>query len=94
MKLILSGASRAPIKRSELYRLGRLASEAVLEAQSGQPPGLRPDWFVVVAVVMQDGAPRPTEAGLPDVRLFVTRAGNQWVEDLPDRRGRAPYSQG
>jgi alkylation response protein AidB-like acyl-CoA dehydrogenase len=31
----------------------------------------RADWLVVVAVVVQDGAPRLTEAAVPDVRLFT-----------------------
>jgi alkylation response protein AidB-like acyl-CoA dehydrogenase len=32
------------------------------------------DWVVVLAVVIEGGAPRRTEAGLPDVRLFAVPA--------------------
>ncbi|NMO56854.1 acyl-CoA dehydrogenase [Actinoplanes sp. TBRC 11911] len=39
------------------------------------------DWTVVIAIVMQDGAPRLTEAGTPDVRLFPVHRDQLTVRD-------------
>lgn len=39
------------------------------------------DWLVVAAVVTEDGAPRLTEAGTPDVRLFALDRSQLSVKD-------------
>jgi alkylation response protein AidB-like acyl-CoA dehydrogenase len=39
------------------------------------------DWTVVIAIVMQDGAPRITETGTPDVRLFAVHRDQLTVRD-------------
>jgi alkylation response protein AidB-like acyl-CoA dehydrogenase len=41
----------------------------------------RAGWLVVVGVIMQDGSPRLTEAGTPDVRLFTLRRDQLSIED-------------
>lgn len=41
----------------------------------------RAGWLAVVAVVMRDGAPVPTDAGTPDARLFMLRSDQLTVED-------------
>ncbi len=38
------------------------------------------DWVVVIAVISEDGAPRLTEAGQPDVRLFAVPAHQVTIE--------------
>jgi alkylation response protein AidB-like acyl-CoA dehydrogenase len=45
------------------------------------------DWLAVVGVIMEDGNPRPTEAGTPDVRLFTLRRGQFSVKDTWDVSG-------
>lgn len=45
------------------------------------------DWLVVVAVVMRDGAPRLTEAGAPDVRLFCVHRDQLTIKDTWDVSG-------
>ncbi|MEV7080002.1 acyl-CoA dehydrogenase family protein [Streptomyces sp. NPDC093516] len=47
----------------------------------------RADWFVAVGVILGDGGPRLTEAGTPDVRLFVVPREHLTVEDTWDVAG-------
>jgi alkylation response protein AidB-like acyl-CoA dehydrogenase len=39
------------------------------------------DWTVVIGIIMQDGAPRITEAGMPDARLFAVHKDQMTVRD-------------
>jgi alkylation response protein AidB-like acyl-CoA dehydrogenase len=39
------------------------------------------DWLVVIAVIMADGAPRRTDAGMPDVRLFSVHRDQLTVQN-------------
>ena len=39
------------------------------------------DWLTVVGVVVEDGSPRLTDRGTPDVRLFVLRRGQWEMQD-------------
>jgi alkylation response protein AidB-like acyl-CoA dehydrogenase len=39
------------------------------------------DWVVLVAVIMVDGAPRLTDAGAPDVRLFILETEQVSIQD-------------
>jgi alkylation response protein AidB-like acyl-CoA dehydrogenase len=41
----------------------------------------RADWLAVVGVIMQDGSPRLTDAGTPDVRLFSLRRDQVSIKD-------------
>jgi alkylation response protein AidB-like acyl-CoA dehydrogenase len=41
----------------------------------------RADWLAVVGVIMEDGGPRLTEAGTPDVRLFTLARDQVSVKD-------------
>jgi alkylation response protein AidB-like acyl-CoA dehydrogenase len=45
------------------------------------------DWLVVVAVVVQDGAPRLTDTGAPDVRIFAVHRDQLTVKDTWDVSG-------
>lgn len=47
----------------------------------------RADWLVVVAVVVDGGSPRLTEAGAPDVRLFTLSRDQLAVQDTWDTGG-------
>jgi alkylation response protein AidB-like acyl-CoA dehydrogenase len=39
------------------------------------------DWSVVIAIIMQDGAPRLTEAGMPDARVFAVHKDQMTVRN-------------
>ncbi|MFD7282883.1 acyl-CoA dehydrogenase family protein [Streptomyces sp. NPDC059862] len=47
----------------------------------------RADWLVVVAVVAEDGSPRLTQGGTPDVRLFALSRDQLSVLDTGDVSG-------
>ncbi|WP_331737541.1 acyl-CoA dehydrogenase family protein [Streptomyces sp. NBC_00019] len=47
----------------------------------------RADWLVVVAVVVENGDPRLTQAGTPDVRLFTLSRDQLSVQDSGDVSG-------
>jgi alkylation response protein AidB-like acyl-CoA dehydrogenase len=45
------------------------------------------DWVVVIAVVMENGAPRTTDSGMPDVRLFSVHRDQLTIKDTWDVSG-------